>query len=271
MVLNGNSATGQGWINAGGATTASSDWVWSLSGGQRIALSNWQLDGANQNPSRSNTGTFITPSITMSTYHTANFVSGYQYYLTVTGGNNVAYGTPSQTSDNWYDSGTNTTVSSDWVWNTVAGQSRYAVTTWTLNGFNQYPVRFYAGTATTASIPMTATHPLTFINTTQYYLTPTFDSNTTMSPSIATWIDSGKFQDFTYAANSPYAVTQVLIDGVSTVISTDYNFTNILTYHTIQVSSGDNYTVSFAQVGNTSPLVGVSPLDINIVVFKNGH
>ena len=41
------------------------------------------------------------------------FISVTQYYLTVTGGNNMSYGTASPTGDNWYDAGTSTNVSSN--------------------------------------------------------------------------------------------------------------------------------------------------------------
>ena len=264
-VTGGNSATGQGWVNSGSTTTASSDWIWSLSGGQRIALSNWQLDSSNQNPARSNTGTFTTPTITMSSYHTVNFVSGYQYLLTVTGGHNVTYGTPSQTSDNWYDTGTSTTISSDWVWNTVAGQSRYSLVTWTLNGFDQYPTRAYNGTATTASIPMLAPHPLTFVNTTQYFLNSTTDSYSVISPSL--WVDSGNNQTFNYSSST--SISKVLVDGYLVATSRNYTFTNVQGIHTISILS-NIYSVILSRSGDNSPYQGDS-VTIGIVVLKNGQ
>ena len=99
-----------------------------MSGQSRTAITNWQLDSVNQNPSRQGSGTLTTSSVVMSASHTVTFVSTTQYYLTVSGGNGVTYGTASPTSDNWYDTGTSTTVSSDWIWGTVPGQSRTAIT-----------------------------------------------------------------------------------------------------------------------------------------------
>ena len=46
----------------------------------------------------------------------------------------MSYGTASPTGDNWYDSGMSTTVSSDWVWNTVPSVSRTAITNYAIDG-----------------------------------------------------------------------------------------------------------------------------------------
>jgi hypothetical protein len=188
-VSGGNSPKGAGWYNSGVSATASSTWVWNTVAGQsRTALTNWQLDTVNQNPSRSNTGNLTTSSITMSAYHVVNFVSTTQYYLTVTGGNSISYGTASPTSDNWYDSGQSTTVSSNWVWDIVSGQSRYALTNWQLNGVNQNPTRQYSGTLTTSSITMSTYHTVNFVSTTQYYFSV---SSAYDSPTGQAWYDTG--------------------------------------------------------------------------------
>jgi hypothetical protein len=188
-VTGGNSPKGAGWYNSGVSATASSTWVWNTVAGQsRTALTNWQLDTVNQNPSRSNTGNLTTSSITMSAYHVVNFVSTTQYYLTVTGGNSISYGTASPTSDNWYDSGQSTTVSSNWVWDIVSGQSRYALTNWQLDGVNQNPTRQYSGTLTTSSITMSTYHTVNFLSTTRYYFSV---SSAYDSPTGQAWYDTG--------------------------------------------------------------------------------
>lgn len=137
----------------------------------RMAVTNWQLDGVNQNPTRQNTGTLTTSSITMNSNHTVTFLSTTQYYLTVNGGYGVSYGTASQTSDSWYDSGTSTTVSTNWVWGAVESESRMAVTSWQLDGVNQNPARQGSGTLTTSSINISTYHTLDFVSVTQYRLT----------------------------------------------------------------------------------------------------
>ena len=132
------SPTSDNWYDSGSSTTVSSLWVWNTVMNQsRVAISNWQLDGIDQNPTRRNSGNLMIASVSMSTYHTVNFVSTIQYYLMVSGGNGVSFGTASPTSDNWYDSGTSTTISSNWIWNVVQGKSGTGITNWQLDNFNQ--------------------------------------------------------------------------------------------------------------------------------------
>ena len=112
-VTGGSSPTGQGWYNQAANTNPTNPWAWSTVTGQsRTALTNWQLDTVNQNPVRLGIGTFTTPNIAMNAPHTANFVSGTQYYMNLTTswtGTTITQ-TGSQTADNWYDSGTNSTI-----------------------------------------------------------------------------------------------------------------------------------------------------------------
>ena len=160
-------------------------------------LYRWNLDGGYLEPtsSRANTGTYTTSSISMSTYHTVNFGATIQYYLTVTGGQSITYGTLSPTGDNWYDSGTSTTVSSAWVWNIAPGVSRTAITNYAIDGANQNPARQGTGTLTTSSVSMSTNHTIAFASTTQYYLTNTLVSGSvssvTSSPTGDSWYDSG--------------------------------------------------------------------------------
>ena len=203
------SPTGDNWYDAGMSTTVSSNWVWNTIVGQsRTAITNWQLDSVNQNPSRQGSGTLTTLSVIMSASHSVNFVSTTQYYLTVSGGNGVAYGTASPTSDNWYDSGSSTTVSSNWVWNTVAGQSRTAVTNWQLDTVNQNPVRQGSGTLTTSSVSMSTYHTVNFVSVTQYYLTVSGGNGITYGTPSSTgdnWYDSGT--STTVSSNWVWGVT----------------------------------------------------------------
>jgi hypothetical protein len=265
-VTGGSSPTGQGWVNSGSTTTAGNAWVWGRSAGKGYALTNWQLDGSNQGVgTRLNTGSFTTPSITMSTYHTANFVnvtqyqitldatstaalagftasptisgdnywfdsgtvvgvnlngvwgrsggtgnrltgwqinsganhpvsttgnvqpyfdaisglvaltstSAVQFQLTVSGGNGVTYGTSSTVSGDtgWYDTGTATTVSSNWAWSTVAGQSQTGLFNYQIDSVDQNPTQLFTGTLTSSSITMSATHNLSFESTSEWYVT----------------------------------------------------------------------------------------------------
>ena len=191
------SPTSDNWFDSGSSATATSNYVWNSVGGQsRNNLYRWNLDGGSwNNIARANAGTYTTSSIVMSTYHTVNFGDTVQYCLTVTGGNGVTYGALSPTSDNWYDAGASTTVSSDWVWSTVPSVSRTVITNYAIDGANQNPARQDTGTLTTSSLSMSTYHTIAFATITQYYLTNTLIAGSvnsiTASPTSDSWYDSG--------------------------------------------------------------------------------
>ena len=194
-VLGGNDPSGEGWYNGDTNVTLRSDWVWGeVTGQSRFIITDWQLDGVDQNPVRSNIGALTTTMLKMNSAHTVKFVNTTQYYLTIAGGNNVVLGVTSPTGDQWYDSGTSTTVASDWIWDKVPGQSRYSVTNYAVDGVNQSPTRQYAGTLTTSPIIMSSHHTVAFASTTQYKLAFTVknvESGTITSPSPSPqWVDA---------------------------------------------------------------------------------
>jgi hypothetical protein len=253
------SPTGDQWYDSGISTTVSSSWVWgTVSGQSRTALTNWQLDGTNENPSRQDSGTLTTSSVSMSMYYTVNFVSTTQYFLTVSGGNSVTYGTASPTSDNWYDSGSSTTVSSNWVWNVVSRQSRTAITNYAIDGSNQNPTRYDSSTLSTSSVTMSTYYMVSFSSVTQYYLTVSGGNGVTYgtaSPTSDNWYDSGG--STTVSSNGVYSrsggsgqrVASWNLDGGSntafssmgTVTTSSVSMT---TYHTINFNSVTQYQVT---------------------------
>jgi hypothetical protein len=252
------SPTSDNWYNSGMSTTVASNWVWNpVSGQSRRAIINWRLDSVDQNPVRRGTGMLVTSSVSMTTYHTVAFVSTMQYYLTVSGGNGVTYSSASPLGDNWYDSGSSTTVSSNWVWNNASSQSRTAITNWQLDGVNQNPARQNTGTLTTSNITMSTYHAVTFVSITQYLVSfQCMDHNgtETITPSsfqielnnvgvvsvsdFKIWLDNGtKFQIYSiiwqnadvkptnqsmYVANTP--LTETILDRIfgAKFVVTDY-------------------------------------------------
>ena len=184
-----------GWYDSGTSTTIFSNWIWNVAGQSRTALTNYAVDSANKNPARSNTGTLTTIPISMTTFHTVAFASTTQYSLSVSGGSGISYGTASPTNDNWFDSGSSTTVLSSWTWNVVSGQSRTAITNYAIDGSSQNPARQGLGTLTTSPISMSASHSVIISSTTQFYLTDTTLSGSeysiTASPTNDGWYDSG--------------------------------------------------------------------------------
>jgi len=87
------SQTSDGWFDSGSPGMVTTNYAWSVVTGQsRLNLVSWNLDGgANQAVTRAGSGTFTTTPITMNTFHTVNFNSVTQYYLTAQ--NSVPSGT----------------------------------------------------------------------------------------------------------------------------------------------------------------------------------
>ncbi|MGD0329693.1 MAG: DUF1080 domain-containing protein [Nitrososphaeria archaeon] len=94
---------------------------------EQYVYTSWSNDG-------SQTQTYTVPSSNATV--TANYQL--QYYLTVTGGN-------SESGQGWYNAGATANASSNWVWNTVAGQSRTAITNYELDGTSQNLIDNFAG------------------------------------------------------------------------------------------------------------------------------
>ena len=111
------------WFDAGANPTISSNWVYNTVGSTRVAVTNWQLDGSNQNPPRQYAGQ-LTASVTMNSAHAINFMSTTQYSITFTesgvnsdanstilqvplGGSSITYtSVDSGSANGWIDTGT---------------------------------------------------------------------------------------------------------------------------------------------------------------------
>jgi len=256
------SPTGDQWYDSGTSTTVSSNWVWGTSGGSRSALSNWQLDGTNQGPTRHNTGTLTTSSISMSAAHTVNFVGVTQYLLTVTGGNGVTYGTVSPTGDNWYDSGASTTVLSNGVYSRASGTGQ-RVSSWQIDSGAVNNVAT-TGSVTTTSVTMSAAHSVTFVSVTQYLLTVTGGNNVGYgsAPAISGdtgWYDNSQSTTVTsdwvwtiVSGQSRAAITNYAIDSAYQNPTRQYSGTlttssvSMTTYHTVSFASTTQYYITFA-------------------------
>jgi len=190
------SPTGDGFYDSGTSLTAATNYVWNqVSGQSRQNLVSWNLDGGtNTLVTRSNTGTYTTSSITMSTYHTLNLNSALQYYLTLSGGTSTAT-VGSQTSDGWFDAGTGAQAQSGFSWGTVAGQSRSNLYSYAVDGGTptQIASRSGSGTYTSPAVTMNTYHTLTFNPVTQYSLTVNGGTNLVYanSPTADGWYDTG--------------------------------------------------------------------------------
>ena len=309
------------WYDSGTTVTISLNGVWGRSSGSGTRLSNYALNGGSNIPTYT-TSAFNVFSGPISSHEYVTTTTVTQYFLTVTGGNAVSYGTASTISGDtgWYDTGTSTTVSSNWVWTIVAGQSRDAINNYAVNSVNQNPTRQYSGTLTTGSLSMTAAQTVAFsavvqynfsatstygsptgagwydtgnsvsstVTTpvagaagvqyvtsgytgtgslmsggvqgtsttglfsitaastcvwnwlTQYEITPSSDSHSTITPSTAQWVNSGGSESFTYSPGSGYTINLVLVNGTSVPITGSFTFTHVSAPQTIAVSTTSN-------------------------------
>jgi len=119
-----------------------------------------------------------------------------QYTLAVVGGNGIGYSVVSQTGDNFWDSGTSLTVSSNGVYDRLAGTGQ-RVSSWDIDG-GPNTIVVSLGFVTTSPVSMSASHTVDFSSVTQYQVSLDLGSQTSLSsctpPTISGdgyWYDSG--------------------------------------------------------------------------------
>lgn len=166
-----SSPSGDGFYNAGTQVQVSTDYTWSSIAAQsRQSLLAWSLDTATPALVQRHASGRYTSTLTMSSPHTLQFDSQQQYYLGSTGGNGVTY-SPSPTGDQWYDSGSTASATSNYVWSEVAGQSRQNLVSWNIDGGPSTSIaRANTGNYAT-SATMDTYHTVNLNAATQYYLT----------------------------------------------------------------------------------------------------
>ncbi|MDV3244761.1 MAG: hypothetical protein LYZ66_06280 [Nitrososphaerales archaeon] len=120
-----------------------------------------------------------------------------QYLLSVTGGNGVRFvGSPS--GDGWYAAGSDAQVSSNYTWNSVQGQSRQNLASFSLDGSTPAAVpRSGTGSYSSPPISMNSPHTLAFASTTQYHLS--LSESTSLAPGASDTFNWG----YTVATSSP--------------------------------------------------------------------
>lgn len=93
-------------------------------------------------------------------------------------------------------------------------------------------------------------------------ITATAGANGTITPSGITAVNFGANQLYTITPDPGFAIATVVIDGASVVVTPNYQFTNVVTAHTISVTFvADSYTItSSAGVGGT-----ITPLGATVV------
>lgn len=100
-----------------------------------------------------------------------------------------------------------------------------------------------------------------------YTITASANSNGSITPSGSISVISGNSQNFTFTPNSGFAVSDVIVNGVSVGSPTNYSFTNITENKTIVVSFSAIITTHLITI--TTGANGISSPDSSITV-NNG-
>jgi len=167
LSVSGGDGTGAGWYNSGAAASSTAGYVLNQVAGQsRNNLVSKTVDGSTTSLTRANSGTSTQP-FTMSAYHSITWNYNTQYYLTVTGGNSIGFGTVSPTGDQWYDSGVSTTVSSKGVWSVTLGEG-FRIASYSIDGGAPVDVAPTTGTFIVPAVRMDVPHKVAFNSVTQY-------------------------------------------------------------------------------------------------------
>ena len=93
-----------------------------------------------------------------------------------------------------------------------------------------------------------------------YYITSSADSHSTITPSGVTRVAYGSSQSYTFSASSGYTITSVLVDGSPVGKTSPYTFTNVQVNHTIAVSASSINTCYITASADTHSTINPSGL-----------
>jgi hypothetical protein len=162
------------WYDSGSPVVIVLNGTGSIGQGARYRLLSYTVNGG-QPVEVSHTGlTTVMSLVALISPQTLTAQLATQYQLVISGGNGATTSKASPTGDGWFDNGTLLTVSTPYVWDVVAGQSRLSLNSYNIDGTNFEIQRASSGVYTTPSIAMTTPHDLKFNSATQYYVNLVF-------------------------------------------------------------------------------------------------
>ena len=159
----------QGWYDAGTQVTLFYNYSWnqSIDQSRANAFSYTINQGAVTSLGRNGNGAFPV-RVTMTSPQFINVSAVTQYSLIVSGAFNGAILPASPTGDSFYDAGTSITFETNYVGETVNGNTRQSIISYALDGLESNYNRKETGRFTTPQIQMDQAHELTFNSVTQY-------------------------------------------------------------------------------------------------------
>ncbi|MCW4005546.1 MAG: S53 family peptidase [Candidatus Bathyarchaeota archaeon] len=166
-IINPPVAGDSGWYDLGTRVTVSFAYSKpALTAQSRINIAAYAINQDSPTAlTRQGKGVF-TVQITMNEPQTITLNTVTQYRLEVVGGNNITTVPASPTGDDFFDAGTQTAVSTDYLWG--EGSTRQNLIGYTLNGVAHEVAQEGSGTYTTPAITIDSSQKLNFDSVTQY-------------------------------------------------------------------------------------------------------
>ncbi len=132
----------------------------------------------------------------------------------------------------------------------VSASPGYSVSSVVVDGVDQGSIVSYTFSNVQAGHAISAT----FAAVPTYTITASADANGSITPSGSVPVAQGASGGFTIAPNAGYAVSSVLVDGVSLGALTSYTFSNVQAAHTISASFVEvsGYTIAASAGANGS-------------------
>jgi hypothetical protein len=170
------------WYDAGWSVAVVLNGTGSIGQGTRYHTVSYSVDGAAPTVVSQTGSLSVFSVVSLNSPHAIAASTKVQFLLVITGGDRASASVGSPTGDGWYDNGTSLTVSSSYIWNVIAGQSRQSLTSYTLDGMTNPVQRATSGVYTTPPLLMARPHSLGFDSVAQYYVTFAFTDNDAKNP-----------------------------------------------------------------------------------------
>ncbi|MDA4121947.1 MAG: thermopsin [Thaumarchaeota archaeon] len=167
-----------GWYDSGTSVTVVYNYSWNATSlGSRVDAVGYSLGRGNSNAlRRARNGTFGV-EVAMTAPQEITVQSVTQYQFTLSGGSDLSFSLMSQTGDAYYDSGSAVAVTTDYAWNSVDGNTKQDLLSYTLDGQVTNVTLAASGTFTTPPILFTGPQDLAFTSVTQFLVSFHFEDN----------------------------------------------------------------------------------------------
>ena len=200
-----------GWYDNGTSVTITYYYSWNSTTGSRFNALGYFISGTagTQQIARAAGGTFAV-QVTMSRPETIAIYSVTQYTLVISPGQDISLSMTSPTHDDYFDSGTTLTATTDYTWDVVNNNTRENLVSFTLDSVVTNITRADSGSFTTPAIAFDGPQTLTFSSVTQDLVTLQFtdgsgtgtivptsvqiqlgNSSIASVPPPGVWLDSG--------------------------------------------------------------------------------